>query len=246
MAFTDGLLTIEMAGSDVANRPIARSDEDDEGDILPVPDPSRLTTAALQREVDNIKEVQKRDREWLEKLFTQKFEATDKAFLTFQSDLLRQPSAAVLQETLLKLTDVTDQRFIAFEKSVDQRFNGTREAVNMQFESVNTRFSDSAKNVNDTMLAQKSNVEETSRNSIAAMDKVEGSIIKQIDSQGLYMSTMFKGTDERINDCKDRLTAIEARGKGVGDVWGWIAGALGLLIAILSAGVAVVVATRTN
>lgn len=226
----------------MAERTMARREDTayQQGDIRPIPDPSRLTMDALASAVDNLKETQRRDRETLEKLFDKQFAAYDKALALVQSERDKEPSAAVLQETLLKLADVTDQRFVSFEKAVEQRFD-----------AVNLRFADSTRNVNDTMLAYKSSVEDTNKSNAIAIGKSEAATTKAIDNLGVFANTLGKALDDKIADTKDRLstfetrlTSFESRGKGADAVWGYIVGAIGIVIAIATLAIAALVAMK--
>ncbi len=61
--------------------------------------------------------------------------------------------------------------------------------------------------------------------------KIEATFTKQIDQIGELIRTQQKSADDKIDDLKSRVQAVESQKKGTSDTWGYIIGILGLLIA---------------
>lgn len=61
--------------------------------------------------------------------------------------------------------------------------------------------------------------------------KSEAGFTKQIDSLVAIIDTKNKNSEDKIESLKERVSSIENRSKGAGDVWGYVIGAAGILIA---------------
>lgn len=85
------------------------------------------------------------------------------------------------------------------------------------------------------LLAAKEAVKEQTIASDKAISKSEMGTSKQIEAQS-----------EKIDDLKDRLTTLEGQKKGGSDTWGYVFGALGLLIALAAVVVAIAVAVTSH
>ncbi len=171
-----------------------------------VVDPSVLTTQQLWREVAVLKE-----------LLNNRIEAVEKAVKVSHDDYVRVP------------TDV--QKYVgALERLHEEKFN----SVEKQFKERDTRVYQTA---TDTKLAVDAALQAAEK----AVGKSEASTVKQIDAQSLLISNTAKSLDGKIDDVKDRLTRIEGQGMGrqeqgraSKDVWGYVAGGIGLLITIIT------------
>lgn len=95
----------------------------------------------------------------------------------------------------------------------EEKFKGLDQLGRQAREDNQTRLDAAFKSANDTR------------------DKIEESLTKQIDAQGVKNEAASKATNEKIDRLTSRLDTGEGKTKGAGDVWGWIFGAVGLLIA---------------
>lgn len=204
------------------------------GEVIPNPDPSTITAAAIDRAVWNA-----------ESRINARIDGMEKAVAVFHADLTRVPTAvdkAILSlrellETRLKCAeedveavhvhldtrgkDITDQithlRELAFEKIAklsavtDEKFTG----VGGQFSERDTRTDQRA---GDTKLA----VDAAFAAAKEATAKIEAGFTKQIDSMINIIDTKTANLDARISDLKDSVTSLLGRQRGLGDGWGYL------------------------
>jgi hypothetical protein len=100
-------------------------------------------------------------------------------------------------------------------------------AVDLRFNERDIRFSQAAA---DNSEALKSALASTN----SATVRLENTFSKQIDTIGERLDKQVAGMVERITDLKDRIVAIEGQHKGSGETIGWVIGAAGVFIAIIS------------
>ena len=114
-----------------------------------------------------------------------------------------------------------------------------------KFKSIATQFTerdirteqtarDSKVAVDAALQAQKEAAGAQNESNAASISKSEAAFTKQIDQIGVIINTTTKGTDEKIEDIKTRITQIEGRATGRGDSWGYIVGAGGIVIVIIA------------
>lgn len=187
--------------------------EDENGTMRnwrPVPDPTELTTQQLMREMGALKEIMQT-----------RMDGYDKAIALLQRFADRQP-------TIAEVVASTSEKF---------------GAVQLQLHERDIRFDRAA---TDTRLA----VDAAFAAAKEAVAKSEGAVTKQIDQILAQMTTgmrsldekingSIKTVDDKINDVRERLTAMEGRGTGASNVIGYIATAAMVIGAIIGAVMAV-------
>jgi hypothetical protein len=126
--------------------------------------------------------------------------------------------------------ELTDERFAAVQMQFRERDVRNEHAVASTKVSVDTALQAAKEAVGAQNLA-----------SAQAIAKAEAATTKQIDALATLISAQAKATDEKIDDVKSRITAIESQKIGVQeqrgvskDVFGYIVGAVGLLVGVLS------------
>jgi hypothetical protein len=72
-----------------------------------------------------------------------------------------------------------------------------------------------------------------------AVNKSEANVTKTIDGISTLIASGAKSQDDKVNDLRDRVTAIEGRGQAYSQGFGWIATAVGIVAAVVGAIVAV-------
>jgi hypothetical protein len=191
-----------------------------DGGSRPVPDPTVLTTAALQREVVTVRELMK-----------VQFEGYEKAISLLQAQADKVPSIAVIEE-----------RVIAQGKIVDEKFR----SIAIQFSERDTRTEQTSRDskvaVDAALQAAKEAVAEQNKSSALAIAKSEAATAKQIDQLGVAFSATTSGITDKIDDIKDRIATLERAATGiVGQVsgrhetWGSISGVIGVIGIIIAA-----------
>ncbi|CAB4192757.1 hypothetical protein UFOVP1244_81 [uncultured Caudovirales phage] len=119
--------------------------------------------------------------------------------------------------------DVVSHRFEILEKDIDRRSADNKIAVDNAF------------------LAAKEAVSEQNKSNNLAISKSEVAFADQIRQLGVNIQTMNNAVSDKIDDVKDRINilerttkAVEGHGRGVSDMWGWIAGFIGVFATIVT------------
>ena len=171
----------------------------------PDPDPTTLTTQQLQREILALRE-----------LTDTRFSAMDKAILLIQENADRSPT---INEVYVK----HEQMFDNIKTQFTERDTRTEQTSR-----------DSKVAVDAALQAAKEAVGAQNESNSLAIAKSETATTKQIDAMGALITATAKASDEKIDDLKTRLSSIEGRSTGHGEVWGYIVGGVGVLIAAIS------------
>lgn len=179
------------------------------------PDPSALTTAQLATASAS-----------LEKLFTQRMDAIEKAVEIAHENLVRVP------------TDV-DKAVGHLRSVIDEKLNTHLE----KFASVQTQFSERDVRTEQSAIGTKVAVDaalqaakeagaKQQEASDKAIAKTETNTTKNIDQQSVLIANMTKALDDKIGDVKERLTLIEGSSKGMTQGWAILLGAIGGLVGL--------------
>lgn len=179
-------------------------------DVTPRPDPTVLTTRQLIREVESVREICGKDKEIIETRLL----GNDRAIELLEKEKDRIPE--LISNAFRQLKELHAEKFASIDK---------------QFLERDARNEQSAKGAQVAIDA-------AFRSAGEAVGKTEASFTKQIDQQREVIQQMTKTTDEKINDLKDRLNLFEGRRTGMSDGWGYVAAALGLLVAAAAVAVA--------
>lgn len=195
--------------------------------VVPNPDPSVITSQAIDRRVDN-----------LEKIINARIDGIEKAIIVFQSDLTRVPTQldraisalrdliearlkhidievttihkdihgreADIARQIIHLKDLMAGKIDELAAVTTERFTG----VGSQFAERDTRTDQRA---GDTKLA----VDAAFAAAKEATSKIEAGFTKSIDGQQELLNATTQATNDKISDLKDRLTAIENRTIGI-------------------------------
>ena len=162
------------------------------GGSRPVPDPTLLTTQQLLREIFSLKEL----------IFT-RIDGMDKGITLLQSQADKVPSIAVVNASVEALRQYFEEKF---------------HSISIQFTERDTRTESSARDskvaVDAALQAAKEAVGEQNKSSALSIAKSEAATTKQIDQISLIINATTKGTDDKIDDLKTRLTAMEGARSG--------------------------------
>ena len=171
------------------------------GELLPRPDPTRLTTDQLRRELSALREI-----------LTARLDAMDRATQLLDETVNRTPT--VIQTAISHLKELHEERFRSTEQVSVTRLNG----IEQQFAERDVR-TEQASIATDSALkaalqAAKEAVFENSQAAAKAAEKVELSFTKQIDQIGLRIDTIVKGYDDRLTEIKERIDRGEGSTSG--------------------------------
>ena len=213
---------------------------------MPVPDPTKLTTDAVnaattqwRRDLANVREI-----------IETRLDGMDRAILLRLAEINAAP--VTFRREIDHLTDVSRERF----DGVDRQFTAEREYItrlianvsdvaDQKFTAVNTRFDErdtrtaqaadeSRISLDAALAAAKEAVSEQNKANTLAIGKSELATQKQIDALSTLMTTSASALDEKITDVKSRLDRSEGRSSGFSSGWGILVGAFGLIAAAAS------------
>jgi hypothetical protein len=213
---------------------------------MPESDPTALTTEQLTRTVASVKEMFAvqiaAEHESLE-LLKQEIKSLPcemdktvdhlKGFIEARLNGMDK-ATQLLQSGADLIPARMDEKIAALKVLHEERFN----SIKTQFLERDVRTEQSSKDskvaVDAALQAAKEAVGEQNKSSALAISKSEAATTKQIDQIGAAMASQSKNVDDKFSDMKDRLTAIENRGTGRQDSWGWLVGAVGMVVGVIA------------
>lgn len=157
---------------------------------LPSPDPTILTTQALQREIEALKE-----------------RFNDK------SDLVRQVAEErmeCLEHEIKLLRDIVESA----PARRDQALNQMQELIDEKFHAINARFAERDIRATAMHQANKEAINAALTTVKETMNKSELAFTKQVDQIMTLIYSAQKGSDGKIDDLKERLTILESHKLG--------------------------------
>lgn len=177
---------------------------------VPIPDPTERTIEALQREIASSREFSEMHMAGFRDVMETRLSAIDKATEIIAKQTDRFPDHVVGK--------VKDLQFLHEEK----------------FKSVDVQLIEKDKRIDQTTRDGKVAVDAALQAAKEAAGKSEQNFTKQIDQIMVMISTIQKGFDDKNDDLKTRIQALESTRKGAGDLWGFLVGIAGLCIALAS------------
>ena len=198
----------------------------------PDPDPTTLTTQALYREINQVQALLNAHMDGMEGTLSARITAIDHDLDRLQAAVEQEPAqTGVLVNTL---RDLHQEKFGSIQVQFVERDVRTEQTSR-----------DSKVAVDAALQAAKEAVEKQNTSSALAIAKSESATTKQIDTQGILIATATTSLNERIDaasatmnskidDLKDRMNRMEGGASGGHQVWGYLIGAAGSLIGIIS------------
>jgi hypothetical protein len=177
--------------------------------VVPSPDPTVATTESLLREISHTKEwgdtVVKFVREVVEEKITgardvleARLNGNDQAVTLLRSATDKVPQH--VEASIAQMREIIEQKLY----TQDEKFR----SVQTQFEERDTRTEQTTK---DSVKA----IEAAFASAEKAITKTEVGFTKQIDEQSKRIDAVAAGSNEKIDDIKQRITVIEARTQGI-------------------------------
>jgi hypothetical protein len=174
--------------------------------VRPIPDPTTLTNELVEKATSAL-------REKLEV----RLDAMEEAWKEAGTTITRHADIAAKN-----VSDLTESKIESLKQLHEEKFVG----VGTRFTELGTRLtqSDTYKQtaLDAALKAAQTLVDLQNDNTKDSITKTEQLFTKQVD-----------GLTTVIDDMKDRLTVIEARGQGRGDIWGYVIGAAGVIYALV-------------
>lgn len=221
-----------MADDSVASTAQAR-------DLRPIPDPSTLTTAQINREIAALREI-----------LEARLGGMDARFVQLHVEFDKVPFS--VEKIVQKLQDLHEEKFKSIQTQFTERDTRTEQTSR-----------DSKVAVDAALSAAKEAVSAQTIASQREILKSETATTKQIDSIVSLIQTMTKASDEKIDSIKNLIMAatkasdektsaitgalnekisflerqmalIDGRGAGASSLWGFIVGAIGLVGAMIA------------
>jgi hypothetical protein len=178
---------------------------------IPIPDPSILTTEALDKAVAELRAFVGDGQKALREILETRLGGMDKAIQLLQDTADKFP--AWVDEKIAALRDVNEQRFVALTDTTAEKFS----SIQTQFTERDVRTEQAAGAVkiavDAALQAQKEAAGEQNRSNTLAQTKSETATTKQIDQMSTLIQNVTKAFDDKIGDVKDRLTRIEGKGE---------------------------------
>jgi len=222
----------------------ARSDNNDDdrrgyqtgGRLVPVPDPTILTTDQIRREIGAL-------RETFEARVTSQDHILTIAKLVFDQqrttiDTANSSLRELVFSEIAKLKTSTDEMFKRLEGQLNDRLS----VISEVFRKVDVQFIERDKQAtqlalsNSTAIAAAMQAAEkavgaqniSNSTAIAKSESATAESLKQL--RELFLSES-KATNDKVEDLKSRMDKGEGFKGGGGAVWGYVVGAAGLLLA---------------
>lgn len=199
------------------------------GDVRPDPDPTERTIDSLRREIGALKEVLVGLIDGRFAVISTRLDGADKAVKLLQEATDKMP--AEVNQAIRRLQELHEEKFASIQLQFQER------DVRVEQSSTATKIA-----VDAALQAAKEAVGAQNVSSAQAIAKSEAATTKQIDAIGTLIAAQAKSSDEKNDDIKSRVQMIEGHTKGIGDSWGVIVGAVGIIVAIVT--VASILLTR--
>jgi len=207
--------------------------------LVPIPDPSVLTTEALEREILHIRELLETklfssdtSAKQVRDIIETRLDGMDKAIKLLQDTADKFP--ARIDEKIDALRLVHEQKFLELANTHGEKFS----SIQTQFKERDVRTEQSSKDskvaIDAALQAAKEGVGEQNKSSAMSILKSETATAKQIDQLGMLISSMTKAFDDKVADVKERVGRIEGRGEGGHALWGYLVGVVGLIGGVIA------------
>jgi hypothetical protein len=216
-----------------------------EGGLVPIPDPTELTTRQLLREIATSREVVEVKITGVQQNLETRLDGMDRAIELLQKSTDQLPN--LIASTMLKLQELHEEKFASVQKQFTERDTRTEQTSR-----------DSKVAVDAALKAQQEAFGEQNKSSALAIAKSEAATMKQMDQIGVIISTGTKATDDKIDDLKSRVQAMESAKQGGAEqkhdtsdsrnylfaIVGMVVGVAGLFIGAAAVVVTIVVAMQ--
>jgi len=190
-------------------------------------DPTALTTAALQREIQATRDLANTHVAHVQELITTRLDAMDKAI-----DLLAQYPTRM------------DEKVNGLREYIESIINGMKMQRDEQFRAIDQRFHErdlradqriemSEKALNAALTSAKEAVAEHNQSSALAISKSEVATDKRMLQMELLIGSKAEALDTKISSNSDRLTRIEGRDVGAANARTTSLQGISVLVAVI-------------
>jgi hypothetical protein len=178
------------------------------GEAALTTDPTALTTQAMQRDLNSLRELMQAKLDLVE----QGAELKHSTILTLLEEMGK--ATMLVRAESERLWSMVDEKIRALREVMEEKFGG----IGTQFKERDVRVEQmstaTSVAVAAALQAAKEAVAEQNRSAALAIAKSETSTAKQIEQMGTTIQTGNAGMNEKVDDVKDRLTRIEGSNLG--------------------------------
>jgi len=210
---------------------------------VPVPDPTKLTTEAVEKATDQFR----RELATLREIIDTRLKGMDTERALLWGELHELPKSLEVtlerrrrefQDDVRNLKEVTEQRLEDLDKSIilamnvaEHQHSTEREYMLSQvdivraimaekFTGVDGRFQESKVAVDAAFAAAKEAVAEQNKGNDRAITKSETAVKEQLAALSTVTDAGLKGLEDKITDARDRLTTMESLTRGIKEASG--------------------------
>ena len=176
------------------------------------PDPTPLTTAALNREVGALRAI-----------LETRMDGIDTLIHLIQSNIASRK--ADIDAAVDHLKKLHEEKFHSIEIQFAERDTRTEQTSR-----------DSKVAVDAALQAAKEAVGEQNKSSALAIAKSEAGTTKQIDQIGVLINSTNSAVNDKVDDLKARFAAMMGKNEGIGTSWSTLLGIISLVSAIVAIG----------
>ena len=183
---------------------------------VPRPDPTRLTTDQLRREIKSVKEMVDIKLDGMSDVRDAKFEIVttrlsemDKAIILLQTITNKTPE--FVRDQVGQLKDVHNEKFQGMASTFAEKIASLADVTTQQFKSVADQFAEKDKAVGVGLQTQSASAAAQQASNNEATAKMEANFTKLLDQGRDLLAEVRRNTDTQINDIKSRLDKGEGR-----------------------------------
>jgi O6-methylguanine-DNA--protein-cysteine methyltransferase len=179
----------------------------DSGGLVPVPDPTLLTTQNLLREIAALKELFTIELISIRRTMDdyRQYSQSRGVDIMAASESLRH----FLEERISKLDAVSDQQFSRIAIQFEERDKRTEQLNQAQKEAASALSLASATAIAAALQAQKEAAGAQNDSNAASITKSEAGFTKQIDQITTLVQQIQKGNDDKVADLKGEISRLQ-------------------------------------
>lgn len=232
--------------------------------IRPIPDPTVLTTQQLNREIGKerdisdakfaeinraldslekeIRNVENRshaDVRNLKHLLYDHFKSYDERYASHKqlNEKADEENKRYIDMTASGIT----AQIVGLKAYHDEGARTIEHRFDLMERDITRRVMDTKATIEAAFVASKEASSEQSKSNAIAVSKSEAAFSDQIKQLNINLQTITNAVNDKIDDVKDRVNLVEqayksgeGHTKGVGDMWGWVVGFIGVFSTIVT------------
>lgn len=192
--------------------------EDRAPSLVPIPDPSALTTSALEREIAHLREVMEKTIEGRAQAVDRRFHDMDKAiellerWRATQREATAEDVAAgvvaaknVLDAQLAAEVNLTSHRFVSLDREMLAKFTDIDHQIDSKLTAIRNQITDQDRRFEQSKLDSKAAIDAALQAAKEAVGKTELVTDKQIAGIQVLVASIQKNYDDKLDALKDRF-----------------------------------------